>query len=144
MICGSAGITATRHDDRLRFDDPEGLGLELVATTSSDTPLTARHPDVPSEFALQGFASVHAYGGRVAATSAFVLYTGVRLLESFVFTPIIQRQALNIPAATLFAVQILLGAVFGIWGLALALPLMAIAKVMIDYFKADEPQAATA
>jgi predicted PurR-regulated permease PerM len=28
--------------------------------------------------------------------------------------------------------------VFGIWGLALALPLMAIAKVMIDYFKAEE------
>ena len=62
------GITATRHDDRLRFDDPEGLGLELVVTTSSDTPLTARHPDVPAEFALQGFASVRAYGGRVAAT----------------------------------------------------------------------------
>jgi predicted PurR-regulated permease PerM len=28
--------------------------------------------------------------------------------------------------------------VFGIWGLALALPLMAIVKVMIDHFKADE------
>jgi predicted PurR-regulated permease PerM len=28
--------------------------------------------------------------------------------------------------------------VFGIWGLSLALPLMAIAKVMIDYFKSDE------
>jgi predicted PurR-regulated permease PerM len=27
--------------------------------------------------------------------------------------------------------------VFGIWGLALALPLMAIAKVMIDHFKAE-------
>jgi predicted PurR-regulated permease PerM len=80
--------------------------------------------------------------GWVAAASAFVLYTGIRLVESFVFTPIIQRQALNIPAATLFAVQILLGVVFGIWGLALALPLMAIAKVMIDYFKADDLEAA--
>jgi predicted PurR-regulated permease PerM len=38
----------------------------------------------------------------------------------------------------LFAFQILLGVVFGIWGLALALPVMAIAKVMVDYFKADE------
>jgi predicted PurR-regulated permease PerM len=28
--------------------------------------------------------------------------------------------------------------VFGIWGLALALPVMAIVKVMIDYFKTDE------
>jgi predicted PurR-regulated permease PerM len=77
--------------------------------------------------------------GWVAAASAFVLFLGVHALESYILTPFIQRQALHIPPATLFAVQILLGVVFGIWGLALALPLMAIAKVMIDYFKADEP-----
>jgi predicted PurR-regulated permease PerM len=31
----------------------------------------------------------------------------------------------------------MLGVVFGIWGLALALPLLAIVKVMIDHFKAE-------
>lgn len=77
--------------------------------------------------------------GWIAALSAFVLFLGVHALESYVLTPIIQRQALDIPPATLFAFQILLGVVFGIWGLALALPLMAIAKVMIDYFKAASP-----
>src|ERR1700704_5107829 len=83
--------------------------------------------------------------GWVAAASALVLFLGVHALESYVLTPIIQRQALEIPPATLFAFQILLGVVFGIWGLALALPLIAIAKVMIEYFKADEslPDAAT-
>jgi predicted PurR-regulated permease PerM len=75
--------------------------------------------------------------GWVAAISAFVLFLGVHAMESYVLTPIIQRQALDIPPATLFAFQILLGVVFGIWGLALALPLMAIAKVMIDHFKAE-------
>jgi predicted PurR-regulated permease PerM len=82
--------------------------------------------------------------GWVAAASAVVLFLGVHALESYVLTPFIQRQALHIPPATLFAVQILLGVVFGIWGLALALPLMAIAKVMIDYFKANEPPEAAA
>jgi len=82
--------------------------------------------------------------GWVAAVSAFVLFLGVHALESYVLTPIIQRQALNIPPATLFAFQILLGVVFGIWGLALALPLMAIAKVMIDHFKAAESLEAVA
>ncbi len=77
--------------------------------------------------------------GWVAAVSALVLFLGVHALESYILTPIIQRQALDIPPATLFAFQILLGVVFGIWGLALALPLMAIAKVMIDHFKADDP-----
>lgn len=76
--------------------------------------------------------------GWVAAASAFALFLGVHALESYVLTPIIQRQALDMPAATLFAFQILLGVVFGIWGLALALPLMAIVKVIIDYFKADD------
>jgi predicted PurR-regulated permease PerM len=80
--------------------------------------------------------------GWVAALSAFVLFLGVHALESYVLTPIIQRQALDIPPATLFAFQILLGVVFGIWGLALALPLMAIAKVMIDHFKAEAAPAA--
>ncbi|PDT75612.1 AI-2E family transporter [Bradyrhizobium sp. C9] len=76
--------------------------------------------------------------GWIAALSAFILFLGVHALESYVLTPIIQRQALDIPPATLFAFQILLGVVFGIWGLALALPLMAIAKVMIDHFKAED------
>jgi predicted PurR-regulated permease PerM len=80
--------------------------------------------------------------GWVAALSAAILFLGVHALESYVLTPIIQRQALDIPPATLFAFQILLGVVFGIWGLALALPLMAIGKVMIDYFKGDDTQAA--
>jgi predicted PurR-regulated permease PerM len=75
--------------------------------------------------------------GWVAGLSAFVLFLGVHALESYILTPIIQRHALDIPPATLFAFQILLGVVFGIWGLALALPLLAIGKVMIDHFKAE-------
>jgi predicted PurR-regulated permease PerM len=73
--------------------------------------------------------------GWVAAASAFVLFLGVHALESYILTPLIQRQAINIPPATLFAMQILLGTVFGLWGLALALPLMAIVKVAIDHFR---------
>jgi predicted PurR-regulated permease PerM len=82
--------------------------------------------------------------GWIAALSAFILFLGVPALESCVLTPIVQRQALNIPPATLFAFQILLGVVFGIWGLSLALPLMAVAKVMIDYFKSGEAAAESA
>src|SRR6202166_684673 len=76
--------------------------------------------------------------GWFAAASAFALFLGIHALESYILTPILQRQALEIPPATLFAFQILLGVVFGIWGISLALPLMAIVKVLIDHFKADE------
>jgi predicted PurR-regulated permease PerM len=82
--------------------------------------------------------------GWVAAASAFVLFLGIHALESYILTPMLQRQALEIPPATLFAFQILLGVVFGVWGLALALPLMAIVKVIIEHFKADEGSAEVA
>ncbi|MBR0852264.1 AI-2E family transporter [Bradyrhizobium diazoefficiens] len=79
--------------------------------------------------------------GWIPALSALLLFLGVHAMESYVLTPILQRQALDIPPATLFAFQILLGVVFGIWGLALALPLVAIAKVVIDHFKTYEADA---
>ena len=73
--------------------------------------------------------------GWFAAASAFVLFLGVHAMESYMLTPILQRQALDIPPATLFAFQILLGIVFGVWGLALALPVLAIVKVILDFLR---------
>ena len=55
------GVTSERVSGRLRFRDPEGLEHELTIVTGPDAPLTAEHPDVPAEHALQGFDAVHAY-----------------------------------------------------------------------------------
>jgi glyoxalase family protein len=60
---GAHGVETTREDGRLRFADPEGLELELAAVQTEDPPLVAEHPDIPAEFALQGFDSVRAYAG---------------------------------------------------------------------------------
>ncbi len=56
------GVAPERGEDRLRFEDPEGLGLELVVDSSGDEPLTADAPDIPAEHAIRGFAGVRAYG----------------------------------------------------------------------------------
>src|SRR5262249_35621596 len=82
--------------------------------------------------------------GWIAALSAFILFLGVQALESYVLTPHIQRQALDIPPATLFSCPILLGVVFGVWWSPRALPRMAIAKVMIDHFKPETAAVVTA
>jgi len=55
------GIETTRSDGRLRFEDPEGLGLELAVVERDDEPLIADHPEIPAELALRGFDSVRAY-----------------------------------------------------------------------------------
>jgi glyoxalase family protein len=55
------GVETTREDGRLRFEDPEGLELELAVVPTEDPPLVAEHPEIPAELALQGFDSVRAY-----------------------------------------------------------------------------------
>jgi glyoxalase family protein len=58
---GAHGVETTRENGRLRFEDPEGLGLELAVVETDDEPLVAEHPEIPAEHALQGFDSVRAY-----------------------------------------------------------------------------------
>jgi glyoxalase family protein len=55
-------VATRRGEGRLRFDDPEGLGLELAAVSTGDAPLVARHPEIPAAHALQGFDGVRAFG----------------------------------------------------------------------------------
>jgi glyoxalase family protein len=55
------GTPIARQDDRLSFDDPEGLRHELVVTNVADEPLVAQHPEIPTEYALQGFDGVRAF-----------------------------------------------------------------------------------
>jgi glyoxalase family protein len=50
-----------RSPGSLEFSDPEGLGLELRVVETPDAPLTASNPDVPAEYAIQGFEEVRAY-----------------------------------------------------------------------------------
>src|SRR5918992_4765606 len=56
----SHGFPNSRGDGYLRFDDPEGLGLELAVVDTTDEPLRAEHPEIPPEFALLGFDGVRA------------------------------------------------------------------------------------
>jgi glyoxalase family protein len=55
------GVATERDGDVLRFADPEGLGHELAVNATGDEPLSAEHPEVPADFALQGFDAVRAY-----------------------------------------------------------------------------------
>jgi glyoxalase family protein len=54
-------VMVHRAEDALRFEDPEGLGLELTVSDAPDEPLTADHPEIPAEHRIQGFEGVRAY-----------------------------------------------------------------------------------
>ncbi len=51
-----------RSGEHLSFEDFEGVRHELTVEDVDDEPLAARHPEIPEEHALQGFAGVRAYG----------------------------------------------------------------------------------
>lgn len=55
------GYAPVRTGDALRFEDFEGLALELAVSTA-DPPLRAAHPDVPPEHAIAGVSGARAYG----------------------------------------------------------------------------------
>src|SRR5438874_2151045 len=71
----SAGLESTIEGDRLRFEDPEGLGLELIAAPTQDRPLVASHPEIAEKFALQGFAGVRAFERTRYASNDFLTET---------------------------------------------------------------------
>jgi glyoxalase family protein len=54
------------------LEDPEGLALELVVDDSGDPPLVAKHPEIPEEFALRGFAGVRAYASDQGRSAPFL------------------------------------------------------------------------
>jgi glyoxalase family protein len=68
----SHGVQTERDDGRLRFEDPEGLSLELAVVETTDEPLRARHPEVPEEHALQGFEGARAYTRDPRASAEFL------------------------------------------------------------------------
>lgn len=67
---GAAFAEEARFGDTvLRFSDPDGLGLEIVATAEPDARLPWTHPEIPVAHGLRGFHSVtltHADSGRTA------------------------------------------------------------------------------
>ena len=69
----------TRELGGLLFHDPEGLALELVVDDSGDEPLVAKHPEIPEELAIRGFAGVRAYASNPDRST--------HLLESMGFDP---------------------------------------------------------
>jgi glyoxalase family protein len=70
---GREGVKTERTaEGSLLFADPEGLGHELVVSKAADEPLVADDPEIPAEFALEGFEGVRAYSHDPEASRAFL------------------------------------------------------------------------
>jgi predicted PurR-regulated permease PerM len=67
-----------------------------------------------------------------------VIYSCVQMIEGFVFAPLIQKEAMDLPPAwTLFAI-VLMGAMFGVMGISLAAPLLAVGRIGVLRFYVED------
>lgn len=69
---------------------------------------------------------------------AIVIYTIIQSIEGYVIGPLIQRQAVEIPPAWTLVAIVLLGALFGVMGIALAMPAVAVGRVAIMRFYVED------
>ncbi|HLJ62265.1 MAG TPA: ring-cleaving dioxygenase [bacterium] len=80
-----AGVETAREAGGVRFEDPEGLGLELRISEVGDAPLTGAHPEIPAAVALRGFDGVRAYAVNPERSQPF-------LEDTLGFAPIARGQ----------------------------------------------------
>jgi predicted PurR-regulated permease PerM len=70
--------------------------------------------------------------GPSAGFWAIGIYLAVQLAEGNVLTPLIEKRAVDLAPAAVLAAQLLFGILFGILGVALADPIVALAKVALE------------
>ncbi len=76
---------------------------------------------------LVGFSA-----GSTTGLWACAVYAGVQMFDGYVIVPMVARRAVDLPPALVLGCQLLLGALFGILGLALADPIVAMTKVLLE------------
>jgi len=63
---------------------------------------------------------------------AIAVYALVQMFDGYVIVPMVARRSVDLPPALVLGAQLLFGALFGILGLALADPMVAMIKVLLE------------
>jgi predicted PurR-regulated permease PerM len=67
-----------------------------------------------------------------------LLFVGVQLVEGYVLQPLIESRAVDLPPALTIVMQLVFGTIFGFAGVALATPLAAALKVLVQMLYVED------
>ncbi|MCG6121487.1 MAG: AI-2E family transporter [Microvirga sp.] len=98
-----------------------GLIAAILAFIPNIGPIIAAAPAV-----LLGFAE-----SPTTALMVIGVYLAVQTVEGYAITPLIQQERVSLPPALVITMQLLMGVLFGILGLALATPLAALGMTLV-------------
>lgn len=109
------------------LDYPFALPLALLAGALAFVPnlgpITTYVPIVLVGLSEDGTTALYGAG----------VYALAQTLESYLITPLVQERAVALPPALILFLQVLFGLLFGLFGIALAVPIAAVARVFINH-----------
>ncbi|WP_416398575.1 AI-2E family transporter [Allohahella sp. A8] len=106
---------------------PMALSLGLLAALLEFIPNFG-----PMMAAIPALLVAYTQGEPQLVLHVAILYFVIQGMEGYVITPLVQRQAIEIPPAVLVAIQVSLGLFAGVLGLLLAAPVAAVLLVMMN------------
>ncbi|MBO3761047.1 AI-2E family transporter [Ciceribacter sp. L1K22] len=108
------------------------IGIPLALVLGLLAGLLAFIPNIGPVLAATPGLLLALPGGTNSVLMVLGIYLAVQALESYVVTPIVQRQKVSLPPVLVICSQLAFGALFGLIGLALATPLIALVLQLVD------------
>ena len=108
------------------------LGVPLPVFLGGFTGLMCFVPNIGAAVSVVAAMLLALPQGLGTVAAVFVAYCAFQALESNVLTPLVQKKAVSTPPALLLANQLLFGVLFGLLGVLISTPLLAVMLVLID------------
>ena len=107
------------------------LGIPLAGTLGLITGLFEFAPFIGPILAAFPAVLIAFTQSPMDALYVIVLYTVIQQVEGYLITPYVQERAVRLPPALMIFAQILMGVLFGLFGLLLATPFVAASMVIV-------------
>ena len=114
------------------FGIPLALALGLIAALLSFIPY------IGPILALAPALMVALGEGGDAVFVVLAIYISVQFLESYLITPLVQDHAVSMPPAVLIMAQLMMGALAGAFGIAVAAPLAVVTVVFVQVLYVED------
>ncbi|WP_126172364.1 AI-2E family transporter [Altericroceibacterium xinjiangense] len=107
-------------------------GVPMAALLGLLTGLLAFIPNIGALISGVIMIAVGFSGGTDMGLYAILVYFGVQTIDGYILVPFIAKKTVDLAPALVLAMQLIMGVLFGILGLALADPLIAMIKVALE------------
>lgn len=107
-------------------------GVPMAALLGVLTGLLAFLPNIGAIISGALIILVGFSAGTETGILAILIYVGVQMVDGYLIVPMVAKRAVDLAPALVLGAQIIFGALFGILGLALADPIVAMLKVALE------------